>query len=319
VLAHRSVANPTETVRNRIRLPVAEAEVTNAPATTNRDDLIDRALGSIEWRLTETRRVRLGAGEQLDHAHTGAGFSYVAAGRGSVRLSGTTWLPVEAGDLLVLTRDQRRRLQADETMSTVDVSFARPPVGRHTAIDALPDSLLVRRFAHHEPNMIALIDDMKHGWSPASLRRRGDTVICGRIATTLLSVALRLWAELGCGADRWLQTIEDPRIGQAVDGMHADLTRTWSVDELARLATMSRSAFAARFREVVGRTPASYLTAIRMEAARDLLRTEDVTVTELAYRVGYNSDAGFSRAFQRHTGVAPSRWRAHHPAAVSVA
>ncbi|RIJ71339.1 AraC family transcriptional regulator [Nakamurella silvestris] len=161
--------------------------------------------------------------------------------------------------------------------------------------------------------MTALIDDMKHGWSPAGLRRRGDAVICGRIATTLLSVALRLWIELGCGADRWLQTVEDPRIGQAVDGMHSDLTRTWSVDDLARLATMSRSAFAARFREVVGTTPASYLTAIRMEAARELLRTEDVTVTELAYRVGYSSDAGFSRAFRRHTGVVPSRWRTQRP------
>jgi len=78
---------------------------------------------------------------------------------------------------------------------------------------------------------------------------------------------------------------------------------------------MSRSAFAARFAELVGEPPMQYVTRVRMQLAHDALRTERTTAGELAGRFGYRSEAAFARAFKRLVGMPPAAWRrAHEPA-----
>jgi AraC-like DNA-binding protein len=91
--------------------------------------------------------------------------------------------------------------------------------------------------------------------------------------------------------------------------MHADPYRDWNVDALASIAAMSRSVFAERFTAKVGEPPLRYLTRWRLTIAADLLRTGGLKVTEAAQRVGYASDAAFSRAFKAHFGYAPSEAR----------
>ncbi len=90
--------------------------------------------------------------------------------------------------------------------------------------------------------------------------------------------------------------------------MHAQVSRSWTMVELAKAAALSRSAFFDRFTRTVGMPPMEYLLAWRMAVARDLLRRHDVAIAEVAERVGYGSASTFSTAFSRHVGQPPGRY-----------
>jgi AraC-like DNA-binding protein len=90
--------------------------------------------------------------------------------------------------------------------------------------------------------------------------------------------------------------------------MHARIDHSWSIDQLANIATLSRSAFFDRFTRLVGVAPMEYLLAWRMEVAKGLLRDDELAVFEVAERVGYGSSSAFSVAFNRHVGQPPSRY-----------
>ena len=115
------------------------------------------------------------------------------------------------------------------------------------------------------------------------------------------------------GQTGWLGRLQDPRIGQAMSLVHRDPAQPWSVASLARGTAMSRSAFAARFTELVGEPVMRYVTRWRMQVALDWLRHDDVPVAELAARLGYESEAAFSRAFKRMIGISPGASRRSSP------
>jgi transcriptional regulator GlxA family with amidase domain len=107
----------------------------------------------------------------------------------------------------------------------------------------------------------------------------------------------------------WLRAIFDPKIGAALKAMHERVENQWTVESLAAAAGMSRSAFALRFKELLGETPLEYLTNWRMYKATGLLQEDDKKLFEVAKSVGYDSDAAFSKAFKRVLGVAPREYR----------
>ncbi|HEX6569629.1 MAG TPA: helix-turn-helix transcriptional regulator, partial [Acidimicrobiales bacterium] len=107
--------------------------------------------------------------------------------------------------------------------------------------------------------------------------------------------------------------LQDPRIGLALSLIHRDPALPWSVASLARETAMSRSAFAARFTELVGEPVMKYVTRWRMQVALDWLQHEDLAVVELASRLGYDSEAAFSRAFKRTVGISPGAARRAAP------
>lgn len=104
----------------------------------------------------------------------------------------------------------------------------------------------------------------------------------------------------------------DRRIMAAIRAMALDPVQDWTVDKLAKLAHMSRSAFAARFRRQLGETPMQMLTRIRLRAAAARM-LQGSTIPEAAARFGYASDEAFNRAFKRTFGVTPGRWRRQVP------
>jgi AraC-like DNA-binding protein len=272
----------------------------------DRSGALDRALTSLDWRVISSRRDTIPGGAMRDA--DAAGFAYVRSGR--ILARGSSGVEIEAGpgDILFFSRPLPRTLRAFTTASLIDVAVT-PSDHRRDALEGLPDVMVVRRFDADEPAMVALVESMCDSRSRAAVARIGDAVICSRIVTTIASVAVRRWSESGCAPAHWLAGVADPQIGRALAAVHAELDRDWTVQDLARVATMSRSAFAARFREVVGRSPAGYLAAVRMDAALDLLRRTELTVGDVAARLGYGSEAGFSRAFRRHTGAPPGQWR----------
>jgi AraC-like DNA-binding protein len=105
-----------------------------------------------------------------------------------------------------------------------------------------------------------------------------------------------------------LAAIADAQLARAVSEMHRDVAQAWTVEDLARSARMSRASFASRFRATVGQAPLEYLTHLRMDRARSLIR-EGVAIADVANRVGYDSAISFTRAFGRVTGKTPGAYR----------
>jgi AraC-like DNA-binding protein len=142
-----------------------------------------------------------------------------------------------------------------------------------------------------------------------ALRPGGETVIT-RLADVLVIQAIRAWIEGDPAAQTgWLGALRDPQVGRALTLIHRDPARAWTVAGLADEVAMSRSAFAARFTELVGEPPMHYVARWRMQVALTWLKDEGAALGELAYRLGYQSEAAFSRAFKRMMGVPPGAVR----------
>jgi AraC-like DNA-binding protein len=136
--------------------------------------------------------------------------------------------------------------------------------------------------------------------------RPGGEAVVTRLADILVIQAIRAWIETDPGARAgWLGALRDERIGRALNLIHAEPERNWTVAALARAVAMSRSAFAARFTELVGVPVLRYLTEWRMRLAQDRMEADGVTVATVAAELGYGSESAFARAFKRVTGTAP--------------
>src|SRR6202022_2355719 len=127
---------------------------------------------------------------------------------------------------------------------------------------------------------------------------------------SLFVYAIRAYASSSAAPPNgWLAAMSDKHLSKAIQEMHSRLDRSWSIASLAREARMSRSAFALKFRTVLGQTPLEYLTQWRMYKAGALIRSNDVSFFEAASAVGYGSQSSFSRVFRREMGVAPREYR----------
>jgi AraC-like DNA-binding protein len=139
----------------------------------------------------------------------------------------------------------------------------------------------------------------------------GSEVVADRLAEVLFIQTLRAHIASASETCRqpWLRAIFDPQIGTALKAIHENVNGPWTVESLAETAGMSRSAFALRFKELLGQTPLDYVTDWRMQKALRLLKEEDKKLVEVAQSVGYESDAAFSKAFKRIVGLTPGEYR----------
>ncbi|MEU7975877.1 AraC family transcriptional regulator [Micromonospora sp. NPDC049089] len=140
--------------------------------------------------------------------------------------------------------------------------------------------------------------------------RLGSHLVAEHLALVLLIRILRLHLarddQPGSG---WLAGLTDPVVAPALRAMHERPAHPWTVDEVARAATVSRSTLAARFKKVVGVGPLEYLTGWRIELAADRIRRSSDTVATIAQAVGYGSESALSVAFKRTTGLSPRAYR----------
>ena len=141
--------------------------------------------------------------------------------------------------------------------------------------------------------------------------RLGANLIRHHVAQIMLVQALRARVEKDRQiAGGWLQAMSDPRIAPAVQMLHASPERAWTVEELAKAAGMSRSVFAARFKELSGEPPLEYLLQLRMRLAAHYLATRTRSISTIAFDLGYQSVSAFSTSFHRVMGVSPKDYRA---------
>jgi AraC-like DNA-binding protein len=138
----------------------------------------------------------------------------------------------------------------------------------------------------------------------------GYETVASRLAEVLFVQALRTHvASLPVEQGNWLRALTDPQIGFVLQRLHESPEKAWTVEGLARLASMSRSVFAARFKAIVGEGPLSYLTRWRMHKAAQLIVTGAQSTSAIAQAVGYETDSAFVKAFKRHLGETPGSYR----------
>jgi AraC-like DNA-binding protein len=179
---------------------------------------------------------------------------------------------------------------------------------RHPLLKALPDVLQAKELMHAEPATQHLLNAMA---GEMSTSRVGAAGIIARLADVLAVQIIRSWIEHGCSdAAGWIAAVRHPQIGRVLAAMHADPERNWSLEDLADVMGASRSSFAAKFAATVGQTPARYLAEMRMQLARQWIIQDNVSISNVAQRFHYESEASFSRAFKRVLGVPPSGCRA---------
>lgn len=261
-------------------------------------------------------------------------FHVLYRGSGYVQLQGEpAILPIKEGDVLLLPGGEEhtlveapgaptfRNLQLDQWGECALMRWSETPsavalCGTFDFEFAETAAFLKRlpRVIHipHQPEspLNATLEMMAR---EAEAERPAKEAVLRRLADILFVQIIQQWvAQQGVANSSWLGALHDPLIGKALNLIHAQPEHPWTVASLARAVACSRSAFAARFTALVGEPPMEYLTRWRMQLAMRLLREQiDLRVGEVAARVGYRSEAAFSKAFKRVIGSAPRASRAN--------
>ena len=151
---------------------------------------------------------------------------------------------------------------------------------------------------------------LEHAASETGDRRAGAAALLQRVSEMVFVDGARRYLDsLPEQSQGWLGALRDRQVGRAIGLMHAEPAEPWSVEELGRRAGLSRSALHERFVALTGIAPMQYLTNWRMQCGARLLREGHASVATVALEVGYDSEAAFSRAFKRATGLPPATWR----------
>ena len=259
-------------------------------------------------------------------------FHFVTSGAATVEV-GTERIEARTGDLVLVPHGSGHRAWGTEPAPTPSV-FDLPhdevhetyALLRHGGGSARTDVVCGGVRLEH-PNARHLLDALpaivhveasltpRSDWTHATLDlmadelrqvRAGADAVVSRLCDILVIQAIRTWIEReGTARTGWIGALRDDQIGAAIAAIHQQPGAPWTVASLAEVAAMSRSAFAARFAELVGEPAMTYVTRWRMHQALDLLERTDGTVASIGRSVGYDSEAAFSRAFKRVTGTSP--------------
>jgi AraC-like DNA-binding protein len=171
-------------------------------------------------------------------------------------------------------------------------------------LDALPPILpLYAAVGDPLHDVIALVSRELAASAP------GQQTVLDRLLDVLLVLAMRTSFQQSTTSPRWFRASTDPRLSAALQAIHSDAARAWTVPELAAVSGQSRAAFARTFQQSLGQAPMQYLTDWRMTLARDHLRTGASTLAQIADLTGYGSPYAFATAFRRHHGQPPGSWR----------
>ena len=314
-------------------MPVSRQYVAKTPERISYDG---DGLSALLARLNLGARVFLRADFCGDWAVDTSGerrapFHLVTRGIGWLHKPGEVPLRLTAGDLVVFPRDSEHTLSSSEALSSHAVvnipndpeQLIEPVTGlmcgffsfdqRAAAplLDGFEESIVLHlndTAKHHETSTLVQL------WmSEAANQAPGYEAAIDQLAYVVFIHLVR--EQLARGLVRGpLKALADARLGPILNRIHAQPGEIKSVDELAEMALMSRSAFAERFKIVVGLTPGRYLTHWRMQLAIDLLQHTDLSMTQISERCGYQSEVAFRKAFSRNVNTSPGKFRRDHAA-----
>lgn len=225
-------------------------------------------------------------------------------------------LHLQRGDLVVFPQGSAHVLSAcrpDAPTTAEDPGFTTMLCGeldfgasrRNPVLAALPGCFVVHSRSGDEA-FRKLADLMTH---TARSGVFGQQLILNKLADSLFVMAVCAYAEQAQDRRGLLAALSDARLSKALAALHGEPGKDWSVDSLAAVAGMSRTAFAVSFSEALGTSPFLYLTEWRITEARRLLQDRRLSVASVAEQLGYQSEAAFRRAFKRVEGVGPGEVR----------
>ena len=266
-------------------------------------------------------------------APDGIKFNAVLSGQAWIWVDGVAPVRLEEGDCFLLTERRPFHLASTPDLSPEDAEpiYAAATNGVATCGTGEGFFLVGGRFAFDEDVARLVFDPLPPiitvstaeaeapvlRWALTELRRElaaralGGALMTDTLGQIMLVQVLRLHARTASGTGL-IGALADPRIGRAVNGVHRAPAARWTLARLAAEAGMSRSAFAARFAELLGQPPASYVRRWRMILARQMLRAGDAGLDEIAARLGYGSASALGIAFAKEVGTSPGRWRAEN-------
>ncbi|MBJ7603690.1 MAG: AraC family transcriptional regulator [Candidatus Dormibacteraeota bacterium] len=277
-----------------------------------------------ELRLNPPWGIRSGARDDF-------AFHVISRGQCLLEVEGSAPLYVQAGEVVVLAPGYSHSLRDRPDSPTLELddlvagTLPTQAPGRHAAAHLICGCF---RFRDLRPSLLASsLPNVIHArdaggevgaWLAQTLRllsyesqsdRPGKSTVVNRLCDALFVYILRSHlADLPAEDASWLRGLAEARVGTALELMHEAPARQWTLAELASRVGLSRSAFAVRFRSTVGDTPIQYLTKWRLERAAAMLR-DGAVVEQVAAAAGYESAAGFSKAFKRHLSVPPGAYR----------
>ena len=304
-------------------------------------DLLSNILGLMKLEGSLYFRTSFSApwGVCVPHYENVARFHYVHRGQCSVRIAeapepvnltqgdliiiphGTTHVLSDPSDAPVHTLDQvvaesgfqgKGALvfgaagSSDET-ALICGHFAFDTDARHVLLEALPAYIRVQNYGRVSPTW--LNDTLNIVADEAGEDTPGSGFIALKLAEVIFAQTIRHYLEHD-GRDRpGLAGFVDPHIRRSLQAMHEKPAVPWTVERLARVAGMSRTAFANKFNSLVRSPPLQYLTLWRMQLARSLLADTELPIIDVAEQTGYQSEAAFGRTFKRHFDAGPASYR----------
>ena len=173
-------------------------------------------------------------------------------------------------------------------------------------LDVIPDFTIVRNeeFAR-QPFLKGTFDQLSAEYMASG---PGSELIVNKLTEVVLVELIRInFCREESGS--FLRALQDKSVSKALQHLHEHPAKHWTIEKLAQAVGSSRAAFAKRFKSLVGQTVFQYLTALRMQRARQLLRDTTLPVYDVAERVGYESDLAFTKAFRKQTGRTPRQYR----------
>ena len=257
-------------------------------------------------------------------------YHYVRSGKLIVEVDGMAPVTLEAGSVAILPRNSPHRLASRAGLDPTDASkisrvtaegVHRVSTGTdgdkseiwcgfletantsdHSLLDALPPLLTVK------------VVGGEAEWLDTSMRflaeQQPSSEVVAKLAEMFLTQAIREYVDhLPFGATGWLRGLTDSAVTKALSIIHSRYAEELDVEGLAREAGVSRTVLGEKFAELIGEPPMRYCARWRMRMAANMLRDGKQNAANVAYAVGFNSEAAFNRAFKREYGVPPATWR----------
>ena len=305
-------------------------------------DLLSAVLRELRFESAGYRHLDLRATWSISFAQAELrGMHLVLDGRCELVLDGGTVLRLEPGDLVLAPRADPHVLRSPgarlRPISSADLARSAPPGavrpgtgGERTTV--LCGAFLVGNAAHpalagmprivHVPAAVGGAEWLAAFQRLLEVEGResgpGSALVVSRLSDALLARALRFEVDRA-ETSGWLRALRDPALARALGAMHDRLEAPWTLSSLARHVGLSRAVFARRFAAQVGQPPMQYLVSLRMVRAMALLGEGHHALAAIAARIGYGSEAAFSTAFKRMTGVSPGAYRRRGPLAARAA
>jgi AraC-like DNA-binding protein len=268
--------------------------------------------------------------------HTLISYHYVRSGQMLIEVEGLPPALIDAGTIAILPRNDPHTLASRSGLHPADAEdiewvtsggvhhvaagtegeksevwcgFLGAAKGSlHPLLDALP------------PLLTLDVSGGEADWLESSMRFLAEqsppAEIVAKLAELFLAQAIREYIDkLPPSSKGWLRGLADPAVSKALSIIHTRYSEELDVESLAREAGVSRSVLGERFAELIGEPPMRYCAGWRMRVAANMLRDGKQSMANVAYAVGFKSEAAFNRAFKREFGEPPAAWRRNSAAA----